>query len=90
MAAIDNYATNGVPIDGPAVGAYAITPDNDTDLAVAIRAITIGTTAGTVTYISSRDGATYTTGSLPVGTYPMFASRIKATGTTAVGITGWA
>jgi len=32
---------------------------------------------------------TYTTGPLPVGTYPMLARRIRATGTTATGLTGW-
>lgn len=89
MAAIDDFASKGVAIDSPAVGAFAITPSNDTDLTVAIRAITIGGDAGTVSYISSRDGQTYTTGTLPAGSYPLLASRIRATGTTATGITGW-
>lgn len=90
MAAIDDFATKGVAIDSPAVGAYAITPDDDTDLAVAIRCITIGGDAGTVSYISSRDGQTYTSGTLPSGgSFPLLASRIRSTGTTATAITGW-
>lgn len=82
--------SNHEPSDtSPAIAAYAITPSDDTDLAVTIRAITINV-SGTVSYISSRDGATYTTAALPTGTYALFASRIRATGTTATAITGWA
>jgi ethanolamine utilization microcompartment shell protein EutS len=72
----------------PAIGALAVTPSNDNDLAQTIRAVTIGG-AGTISFISSVDGATYTTGTLPVGTYALSASRIRATGTTATDITGW-
>lgn len=74
-------------ITGPAVAAYAVTP-GATALTQPIRSITIGTAAGTVTYTSSIDGLNYTTGALPVGSYPMFASHILAA-TTATGITGW-
>lgn len=73
---------------GPAIGAYAITPNDSTDLSAPIRMVTING-AGTVSYVSSVDGATYTTGSLPVGSYPLFAIRIRSTGTTATDITGW-
>lgn len=76
-------------INSPAIGGFAITPSDTADLSSEVRSVTIGTAAGVLKYISSRDGKTYTTGSLPVGTYPMFASRILATGTTATGLTGW-
>lgn len=73
--------------DGPALGAIAVTPDNNTDLESDIRGITINA-GGTVSYMGW-DGVVYTTATLPVGTYAMCARRIRATGTTATGITGW-
>lgn len=74
-------------ITGPAVAAYAITPGASA-LSEAIREVTIGT-SGAITYTSSIDGQDYTTGTLPVGSYAMFASHILAA-TTAGNITGWA
>lgn len=73
-------------LTGPALGAFAVTPNDSADLASAIRAVTIGGD-GTLSYVSG--GLTYTTGTLPAGTYPLFAERIRATGTTATNITGW-
>lgn len=74
-------------LESPAVGAIDVTPSDGADLAENVRAITIGG-EGTVSFIGV-DGATYTTGTLPVGTYAMQASRIRSTGTTATNITGW-
>lgn len=74
-------------VTAAAFGAVAIAPSDTVDLAEDVRALTIGV-AGAVRYVSS-DGITYTTAELPVGTYPMFARRILATGTTAGKITGW-
>ncbi|MDB6453479.1 spike base protein, RCAP_Rcc01079 family [Falsirhodobacter sp. 20TX0035] len=74
-------------VTAAAFGAVAVTPSDSADLAEDVRALTIGT-AGTVRYVSS-DGVTYATAELPIGTYPMFARRILATGTTAGKITGW-
>lgn len=81
-----NHA-NGV--QSSAIGALAISPSDTDDLAAEIRAVTIGTAAGTIAFISSRDGLSYKTGPLPVGTYALFASRILTTGTSATGLTGW-
>ena len=78
--------STAIPITGGAIGAFAITPGAGA-LATPVRGITIGTAAGTVTYTSSVDGQSYTTGALPVGSYPLFASHITAA--TATGITGW-
>lgn len=74
-------------VTSPALGSIVVAPDDDTDLATGIRAITIGT-AGTVAWIS-RYGSPHETAELPAGTYPLFATRILATGTTATQITGW-
>lgn len=73
---------------GPALWGFAITPADGADLADDVRAITIGTAAGVIAY-HDWNGIARTTGSLPVGTYPMLARRILSTGTTATGLTGW-
>ena len=83
------FDTFSVSPTGPAMGAYAVTPSDTVDLPEAIRAVTIGTAAGTLSFVGL-DGVTYTTGPLPIGTYPLFAARIRNTGTTAAGLTGWA
>lgn len=74
---------------GPAYGAAVIAPSDSTDLPKFIRQITIGGTGGTISFISSVDGQTYTTGFLPVGTYPLYARRIRSSGTSAAVLTGW-
>jgi hypothetical protein len=83
---MDKFASFGTGRTSPAIGAVAVTPSDTTDLDFSIRAVTING-AGTISYIL--DTVTYTTGTLPVGTYAMQADRIRATGTTATGITGW-
>lgn len=65
----------------------AVTPSDTMDLTEEIRSVTLGV-GGTLRYAGG-DGQTYTTGELPAGTYPLFATRIHATGTTAQKITGW-
>ena len=77
--------STGVTINGSAIGAFAVTP-SATAFDEPIRQVTING-GGTITYTSSVDEKSYTTGVLPVGTYPLFASHI--TGGTATGITGW-
>ena len=52
-----------------------------------MRAITIGT-AGVLSYEWPL-GTIHTTGALPAGTYVLWAARVRATGTTATGLTGW-
>lgn len=72
---------------GPSVGSIAITPDNNADLATDVRAVTIGQ-AGSLSWVGV-DGKINVTANLPPGTYPLFARRIRSTGTTAAQITGW-
>ena len=74
-------------LQGCAVGALAVAPSDAADLSSDIRAITLG--VGGVLVFDGWDGVTYTTGILPAGTYPLFARRIRSTGTTATGMTGW-
>lgn len=83
-----NFGTVAAHITASALGAYAVTPNDSTDLTKPVRAVTVGSD-GVLVFVSSRDGQTYTTGILPAGTYPLFASRILATGTTATNLTGW-
>lgn len=70
-----------------AVGAFSVSPSDDTDLPHQVRAVTLGV-GGVVSY-DGWDGETYTTSTLPAGTYPMLAKRIRADATTATSITGW-
>lgn len=78
--------STGVTVTGPAVGARSITP-SATAFPEPIRMVTIGG-SGVLVYTSSVDGVDYTTGTLPAGSYPMFASHILGA-TTATDITGW-
>lgn len=73
--------------EGPALRSIAITPNNSTDLVDDIRAVTLNV-GGTLSY-DGWDGITYSTNALPAGTYPIQIRRVRATGTTATGITGW-
>lgn len=84
MALLDFFTQN--PISG-ARGAIEVTPNDATNLPLDIRALTINA-AGVVSFVGW-DGVTYTTGPLPVGTYAILARRIRVTGTTATGLTGW-
>ncbi|WP_157971194.1 spike base protein, RCAP_Rcc01079 family [Pseudogemmobacter bohemicus] len=70
-----------------AIGSFPVTPSDTVDLTEVVRQITISG-AGTISWLD-REGNVHTTASLPVGTYPIIAKRIRATGTTATGITGW-
>ena len=74
-------------VTAPALASFPVTPSDGADLATPIRAITINA-GGTLAW-RDRAGVSWSTGPLPAGTYPLFASRILATGTTATGLTGW-
>jgi hypothetical protein len=86
--ATDPFASNAIGSNNAPISAFAITPNDGADLPTAIRQITIGTAGGVIVY-HNPPGVVRTTGPLPVGTYPMAAHRILATGTTATGLTGW-
>lgn len=83
------FNSGSATVTSPATGAWLVSPSDTTDLPEVCRMITIGTATGAVSFIGL-DGQTYTTGDLPIGSHPMIAKRIMATGTTATGITAWA
>lgn len=85
--ALNPLHMHGNSATGPALASFAITPNDSTDLTVNIRAVTINA-GGTLSWVDL-SGAVQTTAALPAGTYPLFARRIRATGTTATGLTGW-
>ena len=85
---IPNFDGNALTATGQALGSLAITPSDTVFAAGAkIRAITINV-SGVVAW-KDLAGVAQITGTLPVGTYPMLATAIMFTGTTATGITGW-
>lgn len=86
----DLFATHTTGLDSPASRAFAVTPDDNNDLAVTTRAIYTGA-GGTIVAILAEDSAEVTFASLPAGTVlPVRARRIKSTGTTATGVVGLA
>lgn len=83
------FNASSLNANGPSLGTFPITPNDNTDLVTNIRGVVIGTAGGTLSYVGW-DGKTYTTGPLPVGgPYPICITRLRATGTTATGITGF-
>lgn len=83
----DYFKTIARSITSPALGSFVIVPSDSVNLSSPIRAITLNV-GGTLAWIGE-EGVAQTTGILPVGTYPVMATRILATGTTATNLTGW-
>lgn len=84
---LNPFHFHGKSTTDPALGSFAVTPNDGSDLTTNVRSITING-AGTVRW-THWDGTVHNTNVLPVGAHPMMASRIHATGTTATQITGW-
>lgn len=74
-------------VNSSAIGSFPITPSDSADLALNIRMVTINV-GGTLSWVNWQDEVE-TTALLPAGSYPIQAKRIRATGTTATGLTGW-
>lgn len=73
---------------GPASNAFAITPNDGTDLTFTTRAIYVGG-AGAVAVDLAKSGTNITFSGIPAGTVlPIAVNRVRATGTTATGIVG--
>lgn len=82
MAQPRKFAGNVLPLNY--VDAVAVTPSDDTDLAVAADALWVGV-AGNVTVITLE--STTTTFTVTAGTLlPIGTSRVKATGTNSTGV----
>lgn len=84
---VDNFQGYGDGLDAPAHSAFAVTPSDTVDLAIATRAIYVGVSGdikvnmvgtGTVTFTGVPQGAVL----------PIRASRVYATGTTATTLIG--
>lgn len=84
MPSFEHHAAG---LDSPALGALPVIPSDTLPLAQRIRALTLNG-PGTLSFVTW-DGAVSTTGPLPSGTYALCATHVRATGTTATGITGW-
>ena len=81
----DDFSTLSSGLSSPAPDAFAITPDDATDLANLPRAIYVGGTGNIVVTM----GGDVTFSSVPAGTLlPIRPSRVKATGTTATNLLG--
>lgn len=71
--------------DVPLTKAFAITPNDGTDLAVNTRGIWVGGT-GAIAVIMEGDSASVTLAAVPVGLLPIAAKRVLSTGTTATNL----
>lgn len=70
---------------GASIGYFPITPNDGTDLPVEIRGLIVAV-GGNVS-LDRLDGTNVTL-TLPAGYFPLQAQRVRATGTTATGLTG--
>ena len=75
-------------IDGPAGGAFSITPDDSTDLVRTTRALYIGGSGDIVVDMAGSEQSSVTFTAVPGGILPIRVKRIRSTGTTATGIVG--
>lgn len=81
----DEFQAQSTLLDSPARDAFAITPDNNTDLDAVTRAVYVGGEGDLAVIMYS--GAEVTLAGA-VGVVPVCVRRVKATGTTATGIVG--
>ena len=85
----DRFQYSSPSLNGPAAHAFAVTPNDSSDLAETTRALYIGTSGSVAAVMAS--GSTVTFGSVQSGTtLPVRVTRILATGTTASAIVGLA
>ncbi len=87
MSISDQFATFNTGLTGPLIGGFDVTPDDGADLPTLPRALMIA--GGGDVALVFKDGTTLTLPGLSTGViYPVRATRILATGTTATGIRG--
>ena len=83
----DRFQYSMPSLDGPAAHAFAVTPNDATDLSETTRALYVGTSGSVAVVMIS--GATVTFAAVQSGTtLPVRVSRVLATGTTASTIVG--
>ena len=84
----DPFATTSPGLSGPASHAFAVTPDDGSDLAVVTRGLYVGT-GGDVSLVLKGDTAPVSFVGVPDGSVlPLRTVRVRATGTTAADIVG--
>ncbi len=84
----DKFASFPNTADGPPTTLVSITPDDNTDLGLVTTALNVAT-PGTVR-VTMADGSTGDISIDPGHSFPLRATRVWATGTTATGIRGLA
>lgn len=82
----DKFANHAPGLDSPASRAFAITPDDDNDLALTTRAIYVGQPGDIHLITANGDDVTFV--GVPVGIMPIRAVRVHATGTNADDLLG--
>lgn len=84
---VDNFSSYTDGLDSPAHSAFAITPSDTVDMAIATRGIYVGVSGDIKVNMAGSGTATFT--GVPQGTLlPIRASRVFATGTTATTMVG--
>lgn len=83
----DPFQTYQPGLDAPASSAFAITPNDSTDLATSTRAIYVGT-AGDLKATFINDTNPVTLKNVAVGEHPYRLKRVYATLTTAADLVG--
>ena len=81
----DEFQAQSTLLDSPARDAFAVTPNDDTDLDAVTRSVYVGG-EGDLSVIMYSGAEVVFPGA--VGNVPICVRRIKATGTTATGIVG--
>lgn len=83
----DRFQYSTPSLSGPAAHAFAVTPNDSTDLSETTRALYVGTSGSVAAVMAS--GTTVTFASVQSGTtLPVRVTRVLATGTTASTIVG--
>jgi len=80
-ASSDPYQSHTTEVSAPAAHAYAITPNDSTDLTVFCRSVYVGS-AGDLK-VDMVGGETVTFANVDPGMFPVRVKRVYATGTTA-------
>lgn len=86
---MDLFQSYSPGLDSPPARAFAITPDDNTDLPVATRGLMV-TSAGAVSVLTVAGDTATLPGLEPGVQYAIRAQRVLATGTTAAGLVGLA
>ena len=83
----DRFENTSTGLSGPALDAFAITPDDNSDLSEVTRALYVGAT-GDIALVT-KAGSTLTFTGLATGSLlPVRVQRVLSTGTTASNIVG--